>query len=973
VTISKQKKQGKGPAFFCFKLPPNYKKHLLTFFNQRLIKFFFILQHQIIEKFIHWINMKLLFTLLLVSLSTIFWSQSTINIKGQIEDTLNKSGLEHAIIMAIRVEDSVLIDFTRTDFNGIFNIEISRETIQILFTHPKYEDKEFFIFGNSDTKDIDFGRINLPPKGEQLNEIMVFSNNEPIFFRGDTLVMVADSFKTGANANVEDLFKKLPGFDVSNDGKISVHGNQVDKVFVDGDEFFGSDPTIATKNLPASAIEEIEVYEEKKEGEQGETTEKVINLKLKENAKKGAFGKISGASDFTKFYEGEVLLNKFNGDQKISVFGLFTNTPRTSFDWSDVSKYDLGEEMSSYGRHGNWVKSPSQLSGEGLPQKSKTGIYFSDKLGKKKKVKLRTNFSYDNHILDQKSNTFSQYILADTSYNSDKSTEEIKNQKYYAFNTYVSWQIDSLTTFEFQPKIKLIQQDIKHSSSNKFISTENVTTRNTENKFKDKTDYTEAIVFGKLERNFKKKNRKLKLNYSLTFKENKIKEELYTSDQTIGISSIYNITNQHKNGTSDELAHFGELVFTEPLSKKIKLTFNYVYAQSESNNNKNTFDFNPSTDSYDLLNTYYSSKFKSISQTNKGGLKFLHDTKTTHLQLGIAGNQVNLISTDLVADTAILQDNFRWLPFLQFRYSPTRATRYTIAYRSDVENPTPDRLQTIRDNKNPNSVNIGNINLVPQFKREVSFKFFTYKATKGSHTYFGTTFMNWDKGFSTAITFDPEGRSQYQFINVDGNRGFYSYFGSTIPVFKQRIKINPHLNYNYFERTHQINTEYNHVNDQDINGQIDLKYHLLGDSLIFSTGLYMMHKEVDNTLYNNTQIYNTIKYSGGFTYKSPWGFNLVSDISYEQALNRADGYNINLLIWDASIEKTFLEKQNLIISIQAKDLLNQNISNNRIIDANIITDSRTNIVGRYVLLKAIYKFNILKSQKDEGNLLEDNK
>jgi hypothetical protein len=228
---------------------------------------------------------------------------SKVKINGEIYDTLNKKGVEHAVVMAIRIKDSVLTSYTRSDWEGKFNLEIPRDTFQVLISSPKFEEREYFIFGNENTNDLDFGRIVLPEKGEQLKEYVVFSNNAPIYFNGDTLVMVADSFKTAANANVEDLFKKLPGFDVDKSGKIVVHGKEVSKVYVDGDEFFGSDPTVATKNLPAGAIENVQVYDQKVEGDNTDETEKVINLTLKEDAKRGMFGKINGATDFQNFYE----------------------------------------------------------------------------------------------------------------------------------------------------------------------------------------------------------------------------------------------------------------------------------------------------------------------------------------------------------------------------------------------------------------------------------------------------------------------------------------------------------------------------------------------------------------------------------------------------------------------------------------------------------------------------------------------
>ena len=138
---------------------------------------------------------------------------------------------------------------------------------------------------------LDLNNTILPEKSEMMNEVTIYAYKDPVFFRGDTLVFLADSFKTKANAVVEDLLKKLPGIEVDKNGSITSQEREVNKVLVDGDEFFGSDPTIATKNLGAKSIESVEIYEEENtdSDETADETIQVMDLRLKEDAKKGYF------------------------------------------------------------------------------------------------------------------------------------------------------------------------------------------------------------------------------------------------------------------------------------------------------------------------------------------------------------------------------------------------------------------------------------------------------------------------------------------------------------------------------------------------------------------------------------------------------------------------------------------------------------------------------------------------------------
>ena len=343
----------------------------------------------------------------------------TMHIAGNVQDTISKTGLQNATVTVIRIKDSIMIDFARTNSKGFFEFNnLPIDTVQVTVSYPKAGDQMFYVFGSKENNSFDFGKIVLPPKSQNLNEVIIYAFKDPVYYKGDTLVYTADSFKVKPNATVEDLLKKLPGIKVDAQGKITSQGKTISEVLVDGDEFFGSDPTVATKNLAAKGVESVQVYEKKNENaaEGGDETIQVMNLQLKEEAKKGYFGKVSGASDFQKFYEGELLMNKFKGAQKISVFTLTSNTPRSNFGWGDSYKYGLENEsgMSSNedGDNMYWMNGGGNQN-QGVPQTLKSGIYYNDKL--ESKTKLGLNYSYNKKELKAVSSEKSQYFLQDTS------------------------------------------------------------------------------------------------------------------------------------------------------------------------------------------------------------------------------------------------------------------------------------------------------------------------------------------------------------------------------------------------------------------------------------------------------------------------------------------------------------------------------------------------------------------------------
>jgi len=363
------------------------------------------------------------FLLCLFIISTISSFSQKLSISGNLQDTAAKTSLPNAIVMAVKLMDSTLIGFTRTDENGNFKLKaIPIDTYQVIISHPKFADMGYFIFGDKKNLDYDFGKIILQPKNVSLDEVTIFAFKDPIYYKGDTLIYTADSFKTKANATVEDLLKKLPGLKVDKTGKITSQGKAVDKVLVDGDEFFGGDPTVATRNLNASSIESVQVYEKKSDdvanSSTGEETQKILNLKLKEDAKKGYFGKVSGASDFQRFYEGEALGNYFKKKLKVSVFGLASNTPNSSFNWDDVFKYGLNNEFDQgLNEEGDMFMSYANSQPMGIPQTLKSGVYYNDKITKN--TKLNFNYSYNNSMVNSKVTKAAQYFLEDTTYTSN--------------------------------------------------------------------------------------------------------------------------------------------------------------------------------------------------------------------------------------------------------------------------------------------------------------------------------------------------------------------------------------------------------------------------------------------------------------------------------------------------------------------------------------------------------------------------
>ena len=469
------------------------------------------------------------------------FSQS-MKITGTVYDTAGVTILDKASIMAVRLKDSVLLGFTRTNENGAFELTgFAPDTFNLVIEYPGLDQKSYFIFGNSENAEIDIPIVKMNPISQQLEEVLIIANKNAIYFIGDTLRYVADSFNVAENAVVEDLLKKLPGIKVEDDGSITSQGQNIDQVLVDGDEFFGSDPTIATRNLGAKGVESVDVYEKDREGASIGDDDKiqVMDLKLKDEAKKGYFGKVTGASDFAlfednAFYEGEFLYNNFNKKRKISVFALTSNTPKSNFGFGDAAKFGLDNE-----RSGSWWDQSNSANTSGIPRTLKTGMYYSDKIGKTGKINV--NYSYYESQLDAVSRSQSSYFLADTSYRTLDSVDLKEKTKSHRINLAYKTNLDSLTSIEIKPTFRFDAATDSSSTRNNFFGQNNDQSLKTNifnsNISKGFSSSSELRVI----RKFKKPKRELKAEYYLRTSDNETE------------SSLENTSNYYLPNPSDSL------------------------------------------------------------------------------------------------------------------------------------------------------------------------------------------------------------------------------------------------------------------------------------------------------------------------------------------------------------------------------------------------------------------------------------
>jgi hypothetical protein len=893
-------------------------------------------------------------------------SAQHMKISGVINDTLSQKPLYNASVVVIRISDSVLVDFTRTDLQGKFEFnKLPIDTVELLITHPKFNDQSFYILGSKDNREFHIPNIIPLEKTKEIREVVIFANSQPIYYRGDTLVFVADSFNVKPNAVVEDLLKKLPGVEVDKDGKIKVQGKNVEKVLVDGDEFFGSDPLIATRNLGARAVETVEVYEKENENTSDGSTEtvQVINLKLKDEAKQGYFGRVAAGSDFQQFYEGEVLGSIFKKDLKLSVFGQASNTPNSGFSWSDINQYGLDNERQNIiDEDGNWTFVGSAPR-EGLPQAFKGGFYFTDKIGEKAKVGLNYTFN-DNQIIANTNRT-SQFFLTDTSYSTDDLGKTTSRIQQHIVNASYEQQIDSFTTLSLKPRFQLNTNTFNSETTTDFYDANRNSFSRTEITNDNNSTELQFSNVAKLTRLFRKKNRKLEFTYQFDYKDNNLEGLLESKSVLAFNDSIFQTFNQRKTGSLKGTGHLARAFYQEPFGKHWRIELEYQFNQYQTKQSRSSF--NLIGNEYSELDSLFSNNFENKQFVNFGGVFGRFENAKHMVRFGTRVRNTILDNYNLFTGEPFRQDVNNILPRFTYHYKIKQSSRLTFNYMTDAELPSVSQLQPLQDNSNPNRIVVGNPDLKPTYNHTVRINYHSFKAMTGFYTWAGGQFSYINNAFSNAVDFDQFGRTVNQTINVDGNYFGNLWAGTGIPLYKQLFKMNLNLNSGTSSFNNRINGLNNTTLNNSLGGGMELVFDM--DSLFVKLGGRIDYNSPRSTLSTGAnQPYFSQNYTAEFSWDIFWNITVSTEGRYIIQSQRAEGFNFTIFLWDVSIKKNFLKDENLVLQLSANDLLNQNTVASRNIQTNVIVDNRTVIISRYFMVKLIYNFKNkikIKNQDEE--------
>lgn len=937
----------------------------------------------------------------------------TYSISGKV---LNQTSGEVVDMATVRLfsyhgADSTLVQGLQTDMQGMFKLTAKDGQYAIIVSSVGFLPAKIKCSVNG--KDVQLRPVQLKEDVLALGEVQVQGHAAEMTVKGDTIEYNTSAYKVGENAMVEDLLKKMNGVTVDKEGNVTVNGETIKGVRIDGKKFFGSDVQSATKNIPADMIDKIQVIDEKSDmakltGFEDDDSEHIINLTLKKDRRKGVFGNYKGAlgSDLLGDDQERLFHYNYQGTPAEKTGQFFREDFR--YNASIFTNILLGESQTTIiggANNTNEIRMGRGRGGWGMDANS--GITRTENLGVNTNIDLTSKinkrdsqtsmlFGGDaalshsgNHTATESEKTS---YAGDLSYlNKDKSD---KNTRSWDANLRLEleYQIDTLNKLQIQPRIS-------YTGSNSFSTSSYTYDRDStgyeqpvmiNNGYQNKIDSTREISASSrfiFNHKFLKPGRVLTAQVNLSFSNNDGFSDTYAFDSIMNRARV----DQHTNSLTNSLGYSARLSYVEPVAKSEKAThlmeFVLDFNGSNRTSEKNQFTYTgllPNGEKNYEYDSIFSNNLQNNYYREQAEANYRLITQKSDLTAGLrlqAGQTHTLTYYGGLLNRDTLVNRLNFAPTIRFRYKFGQKEFARINYRGQSSQPSITQMEPVRNNSDAMSETVGNLGLAPAFNHNLFAMYSRFNTDRFSSIMAGFNATLTQDALVSNTIYDETGKQYRQTVNADvlpfnvgANFMYNTPFANKLFQFHTRTAVG------YNQRVAYINRE---GNSAEIAEMIDANRLMLGDRSLTGNftasedlNLRLTHNVVDlgiagNVRYSRTQnsltrnsATNAIDWTvtGDVQFHLPRNWEIAADCGYTARY----GYqltDVNEVILNASIDKTW---KSTTLSLKAFDLLHQKKNIRQVIGENYVSYQKYNTLPTYFLLTCTVKLNKMGGNKASG-------
>ena len=884
-------------------------------------------------------------------------------------DSIVGKPLRMASVSLLNGADSSYVQSTITNGDGQFLLKNIRPgSFRILITFIGYRNVSRQVT-LPENNTVNIGTIRMTEQTNTLNEVVIKQERSPITVKQDTVEFNAGSFKTQPNAQVEELLSKLPGMEVSRDGSIRSNGQPVTKVLVDGKPFFGNDPKMATRNLPADIVDKVQVYDQSSDqsqfsGMDDGNRERTINITIKKDKGKGYFGQNAlgagkSADGSATRYLGKLNVNRFNNrnngpGQQISLIGQANNLNQQNFTLGDLSNPGGGPAgAATSDGNNNAPTNIIEVKAAGLNYRSE-----GSRLKWGKRAEMAASYFLNRAITTTDQQSRRENILPQNPFVTEQHNYSKNRQTTHRFNGRFDIPLDSLTSIRFSPNIAWQTSGYfgKMISRSYRITGDSINSGNTKNSSSGNnlTGSNNMLLMRKFQREGRSVS--LNVNSQLINGETDILNQstnvLY--DSSAASPETLNRLDQRSQQESYSFQNTARLSFTEPISLSKKLGFSYTFSRNQSRGNRLTSDFNEPTGLYDLENQTLSNRFSSFFSTHQLGTAFQGNRLRYSYTIGLDVQRSELAVRNLSAVSKTNRHYTHLLPNALFSFTFPGSKTLKIQFRSRLAAPSVGQLQPVADNTNPLNIRVGNTSLQPEYYNSGNLTF-NGSSASGSRSFFFYTNLNQsDNRINSSSSISSEGIQTTKPINTKGYLAISSFLSIGRKIRPLNLTMNLMTNGSFTKSTGLINDRSNISRNIVIaqgirlqsayNGQLDYGAQAM---ISYQTTTYSLLSRQNSTFWSQ---YAT----ADLHWRLPLNFVLTSELTYNATSGRSAGYNQKFTLLNAALSWQFPKTRQAEIRLQAFDLLNQNRSLVRNTGDSYIEDVHSQVLKRYFLISFIY-------------------